>query len=186
LSAPNAVVAITPSSTIALLLITDVLSWHDITDETHAWEVFIWYGGLVMMATALGETNLTKLFAESIASGMGGWSWPAALAVLALVYFYAHYGFASITAHVSAMYTPFLVVTIAAGAPVGLAVLSLAAFSNLSASITHFGTTPGPIFFGARYVTQREWWKYGFLVSIVTILIWSTIGFGWWKLAGWW
>ena len=56
------------------------------------------------------------------------------------------------------MYTPFLVVTIAAGAPPGLAVLSLAAFSNLSASLTHFGTTPGPIYFGARYVTQREWW----------------------------
>ena len=65
---------------IAFLLVTDVLSWRDITDETHAWEVFIWYGGLVMMATALGETDLTKLFAESIAGTMDGWSWPAALA----------------------------------------------------------------------------------------------------------
>ena len=44
-----------------------------------------------------------------------GWHWAAALAVLLLVYFYAHYGFASITAHVSAMYIPFLVVIIAAG-----------------------------------------------------------------------
>ena len=38
----------------------------------------------------------------------------AALAVLTLVYFYAHYGFASITAHVTAMFIPFLAVTIAA------------------------------------------------------------------------
>ena len=78
-----------------------------------------------------------------------GWPWGAALAVLLLVYFYAHYGFASITAHATAMYTPFLVVTIAAGAPPALAVLSLAYFSNLSASLTHFGTTPAPIYFGA-------------------------------------
>jgi DASS family divalent anion:Na+ symporter len=171
---------------ICVLLLTGVLSWDDVIGERGAWDVFIWYGGLVQMASALGDTGITKRFAETAAAFTTGWVWSAGLAGLLVVYFYSHYGFASITAHVSAMYTPFLVVTIAAGAPAGLAVLSLAAFSNLSASITHFGTTPGPIFFGARYVTQREWWKYGFLVSIVTILIWSTIGFGWWKLAGWW
>ena len=50
------------------LLVTGVLAWRDLMDETHAWEVFIWYGGLVMMATALGETTIPKLFAESVAS----------------------------------------------------------------------------------------------------------------------
>ena len=35
-------------------------------------------------------------------------------------------------------------------------------------------------------VTQREWWKYGFIVSLVTIAIWSTVGVAWWKLLGWW
>ena len=106
--------------------------------------------------------------------------------MLLLVYFYAHYGFASITAHATAMYIPFLVVMIAAGAPPMLAVLSLAYFSNLDASLTHYGTTPAPIYFGARYVTQREWWKYGFIVSLATIAIWSIVGVGWWKLLGWW
>ena len=103
-----------------------------------------------------------------------------------LVYFYAHYGFASITAHVTAMFTPFLVVMIAAGAPPALAALSLAAFSNLNASLTHYGTTHAPIYFGAGYVTQREWWRYGFIASVTTIVIWSTLGAGWWKLLGWW
>ena len=51
---------------IATLLITRVLDWSDVTDERHAWEVFIWYGGLVMMATALGETNIPKLFLRSL------------------------------------------------------------------------------------------------------------------------
>jgi DASS family divalent anion:Na+ symporter len=69
---------------------------------------------------------------------------------------------------------------------VGLTVLMLAFFSNLNASLTHFGTTPGPIYFGARYVSQREWWTYGLLLSLVTIAIWSTIGFTWWKILGWW
>ena len=171
---------------ICVLLLTGVLSWEDVISERSAWDVFIWYGGLVQMAAALGETGITKRFAETAAGFTGGWVWSIALGVLLLIYFYAHYGFASITAHATAMYTPFLVVTIAAGAPPALAVLSLAYFSNLSASLTHFGTTPGPIYFGSRYVTQREWWKYGFLVSLVTIAIWSTIGLSWWKVLGWW
>src|SRR4051812_28399104 len=29
---------------ISVLLVTGVLAWRDVTDETHAWEVFIWYG----------------------------------------------------------------------------------------------------------------------------------------------
>ena len=74
------------------LLVSGVLAWRDLIDETHAWEVFIWYGGLVMMATALGETTIPKLFASSVASVTTGWSWPIALLILALVFFYAHYG----------------------------------------------------------------------------------------------
>lgn len=171
---------------ISILLITRVLSWRDITDETHAWEVFIWYGGLVMMAAALGETTLPKLFAEGVAGLTVGWNWPAALLILALVYFYAHYGFASITAHATAMFIPFLAVTIAIGAPAGLAVLVLTYFSNLSAGLTHYGTTPAPVYFGTGYVKQGQWWTIGLIASVLNIIIWSTIGLGWWKILGWW
>ncbi len=171
---------------IAILLLTRVLEWRDLTDETHAWEVFIWYGGLVMMATALGKTGIPKVFADSIASYTSGLNWLAALAILLLVYFYAHYGFASITAHVTAMLIPFLAVTLALGAPAGITVLLLAYFSNLSAGLTHYGTTPAPIYFGTGYVKQKTWWTIGLIASILNILIWSTVGLIWWKILGWW
>jgi DASS family divalent anion:Na+ symporter len=171
---------------ISSLLVSGVLAWHDLIDETHAWEVFIWYGGLVMMATALGETTIPKLFAGGVASVTGGWSWPIALLILALVFFYAHYAFASITAHVTAMFIPFLAVTVAVGAPAGLTVLVLSYFANLSAGLTHYGTTPAPVYFGLGYVTQRRWWTVGLIASVLNILIWSTIGLGWWKILGWW
>jgi DASS family divalent anion:Na+ symporter len=171
---------------ISSLLVTGVLAWRDLMDETHAWEVFIWYGGLVMMATALGETTIPKLFAGSVAAVTAGWSWPIALLILALVFFYAHYAFASITAHATAMFIPFLAVTVAVGAPAGLTVLLLTYFANLSAGLTHYGTTPAPVYFGLGYVTQRRWWTVGLIASILNILIWSTIGLGWWKVLGWW
>jgi divalent anion:Na+ symporter, DASS family len=171
---------------ISALLLAQVLTWSDVMAERDAWDVFIWYGGMVRMAEALGETGITKKFAEVSASFTTGWKWGAALAVLALIYFYAHYGFASITAHASAMFVPFLVVVIAAGAPPYLAVLVLTYFSNLSAGLTHYGTTPGPIFFGTGYVKQQTWWKYGLIASVPNIIVWSTIGLLWWKILGWW
>jgi DASS family divalent anion:Na+ symporter len=171
---------------ICVLLLTGVLDFDDLINERSAWSVFIWYGGLLRMAEALGQTGITKRFAESAAKLTLGWKWWLALAVLLLIYFYAHYAFASITAHATAMYTPFLIVILAAGAPPFLAVLSLAYFSNLGASLTHYGTTPAPIYFGAGYVTQRTWWFIGLIVSFLTIVIWSVLGFTWWKVLGLW
>jgi DASS family divalent anion:Na+ symporter len=171
---------------ICVLFLSGVLDWEDLISERGAWDVFIWYGGLVRMAEALGETGITKRFADAAASFTVGWNWWAALAVLLFIYFYAHYAFASITAHATAMYTPFLVVILAAGAPPYLAVLSLAYLSNLSASLTHYGTTPAPIYFGAGYVKQRTWWLLGLIASVANILIWTTLGILWWKLLGWW
>ena len=171
---------------ISVLLVTGVLDWEDLISEKAAWAVFIWYGGLIRMAEALGQTGLTKQFAEAAAGLTTGWKWWLALASLLLIYFYAHYVFASITAHVTAMFVPFLIVILAAGTPVHLAVLSLAYFSNLGASLTHYGTTPAPIYFGAGYTTQRTWWTLGLITSVVTILIWSVIGFAWWKVLRLW
>ena len=171
---------------ISVLLLTGVLDWEDLISEKAAWSVFIWYGGLIRMAEALGQTGITKKFAEASASLTTGWKWWLALASLLLIYFFAHYVFASITAHVTAMYTPFLIVILAAGAPTYVAVLSLAYFSNLAASLTHYGTTPAPIYFGAGYTSQRNWWLLGLITSVATIIIWSVAGFTWWKVLGLW
>jgi len=171
---------------IAVLLLTHVLEWRDLTDETPAWEVFIWYGGLVQMARSLGDTGIAKIFAETVAAYTTGWNWLLAVAFLLLVYFYAHYAFASITAHVTAMLIPFLAVIVAVGAPVAIAVLLLAFLSNLSAGLTHYGTTPAPVYFGTGYVKQKNWWTIGFIASVLNILIWSLVGLVWWKVLGWW
>lgn len=168
------------------LLLSGVLDWNDLITERAAWEVFLWYGGLVRMAEALGETGITHAFAQAAGGFTTGWPWWLALGGLLLVYYYAHYGFASITAHATAMFTPFLLVMLAAGAPPWLAVLLLAYCSNLMAAVTHYGTTPGPIYFGAGYVPQGTWWRLGFVASVLNLVIWTGVGGAWWKLLGWW
>lgn len=111
------------------------------------------------------------------------WSgWIAVLVATLLLYFYSHYAFASITTHLLAMYSAFVALLIQSHAPLGLIVFSFACSANLSAGLTHYGTTPAPMFFAKNYVSLKRWWTIGFVASIVNILIWGTIGFGWWRL----
>lgn len=167
---------------VVLLLITNVLEWNDILQEKGAWDALIWFGGLVMMADMLNSLGFIGWFSEAVAASVSGWPWLTAFLVMILVYVYSHYGFASLTAHVTAMFVPFATVAVAAGAPPYLAALSLGFFSNLNASITHYGTGPAPIYFGAGYIDMPTWWKLGFLVSLANVIIWLGAGSLWWKV----
>jgi divalent anion:Na+ symporter, DASS family len=166
----------------AALLVTGVLTWEDVKGEKSAWDIFVWYGGLVMLGKALNDAKVTSEFARLVGDLFGSAGWPVLLGGALLIYFYAHYAFASITAHMLSMFPAFMAVLLVRGAPTGLVVFAFASFTNLCAGLTHYGTTPGPMFFAQDYVDLKRWWKVGFFVSLVNIAIWSTIGFWWWKL----
>ena len=171
---------------VAALLLTGVLSWEDACCQQEAWNTFIWFATLVMMATYVGQFGFIAWFTKQVASIFPGVGWMPGLIGLSLVYFYSHYFFASITAHVSAMFAPFLAVALALGTPPLLAALLLAFFSNLFASLTHYGTAPAPILFGSGHVRLTTWWRVGALVSVVNIAIWLLAGAGWWRVLGLW
>jgi divalent anion:Na+ symporter, DASS family len=171
---------------LAVLLLTTVLSWNDVLNERGAWDTLVWFAALVMMATQLNTLGMIPWFSERMGVAVGGYNWVTAFLILSLVYFYSHYFFASNTAHVSAMYAPFLAVAIVVGAPPLLAALVLAFFSNLFSSMTHYGTGPAPVLFGSGYVPMADWWRIGALISVVNIVIWLGIGGIWWKILGLW
>lgn len=171
---------------LGLLLVTRTLSWQEILQDSNAWNTFIWFAVLVTMAGQMNELGLIPWFGESVHVVVKDTNWMLAFGVLALVYFYSHYFFASNTAHVTSMYAPFLIIALSVGTPPMLAALTLGFFSNLFSSTTHYGTSPAPIFFGAGYVKMKTWWRLGFLISIVTIVVWIGIGGFWWKILGLW
>jgi DASS family divalent anion:Na+ symporter len=67
-----------------------------------------------------------------------------------------------------------------------LAALVLAFFSSLFSSMTHYGAGPAPVLFGSGFVDIGTWWKLGFVVSVVNIVIWLGVGGVWWKVLGIW
>jgi DASS family divalent anion:Na+ symporter len=180
------VITLVALSGAALLLLAKILTWDDVLNERGAWDVFIWYGGLVQLGKKLNETGVLSHFARNVSAQFDAWNWLPLFVIVLLIYFYAHYAFASITTHLVSMYPAFVPVLIAAGAPPGLVVCSFAFFANFAAGLTHYGTTPGPIIFSVGYVSQRTWWRVGFLLSLVHIAIWLTLGMLWWKMNGLW
>ncbi|MFA5907189.1 MAG: DASS family sodium-coupled anion symporter [Vicinamibacterales bacterium] len=171
---------------IAVLLSSGTLSWQTAASERSAWDVFVWYGGMLRMGELLNDTGSTRVLAEHVGGLFVGIPWAIVLVGILIIYFYAHYFFASITAHMLAMFPPFVAVLIGIGVPPPLAVYSLLCTANLTAGLTHYGTTTGPILFGVGYVSRSDWWKVGFVTSVANIVIWLTAGAAWWKWLGLW
>jgi len=171
---------------VAALLVTGVIGWNDVGQHPEAWNSFIWFATLVMMAGFLGQLGLIKWFTGEVDKSLGGVGWVAGFAGIVLVYFYSHYFFAASTAKIGAMYAPFLAVAIALGTPPMLAALALGFTSNLCACLTHYGTACGPILYGSGYASTANWWRVGIVVSVINLVIWIGIGGLWWHILQLW
>lgn len=171
---------------LSVLLISGVLSWNDVIAEKSAWDTLVWFAALIMMATFLNKLGLIGYFAEHIRQGVAslGLSPFMAMIILALIYLYAHYFFASTTAHITAMLGAFYGAGVALGADPALFGLILAASSSLMMSLTHYATGTAPVIFSSNYATLGEWWKAGFILSVVNFIVWVGVGMVWWKALG--
>jgi len=171
---------------LTILLFTGILRWKDILEEHSAWDTFVWFGTLVTLPSYLNKFGFSTWFSEWIVGRVSGLEWIAGFLIIALIYFYSHYLFASNVGHITAMYAPFLIVAIALGTPPELAALVLGFFSSLFGGLTHYGSGPAPILFGTGYVGIVDWWKIGAIAGLANVLIWMLAGGFWWKILGLW
>jgi len=171
---------------VSLMLLTHVLDWPDVTGEKNAWDVLIWMGGLMCLAGFLSKLGLIPYFAEQATLVLGGLSWPIALTLVLIVYVLVHYFFASIVAHIAALFAAFYAVTFTLGAPPYLAAFLLIFATTSMQSLTHYSVGGAPIYFGAGYMSQARWWRNGFCVTMLDNIIFIGIGLVWLKVLGFW
>ena len=173
---------------LAAMLITNVISWKDCLSDNQAWDTLTWFAALIGMAAALNKLGFISWFSDKVVGLIGGFglSWQAAFAAITVLYFYSHYLFASGAAHIGAMYTAFLSVATACGAPGVVAAIALGQISNLMGCLTTYGIGSAPPYFGAGYVPQAKWYQLGLILSFFYIAVWLGIGGAWWKVIGLW
>ncbi|XP_021812060.1 dicarboxylate transporter 1, chloroplastic [Prunus avium] len=173
---------------LSVLLVTGVITWKECLAESVAWDTLTWFAALIAMAGYLNKYGLISWFSQTVVKFVGGLglSWQLSFGILVLLYFYSHYFFASGAAHIGAMFTAFLSVASALGTPPYFGAMVLAFLSNLMGGLTHYGIGSAPVFYGANYVPLGKWWGYGFLISVVNIIIWLGVGGVWWKFIGLW
>ena len=169
---------------LSAMLLTKILDWSDITKEHGAWDVLVWMGVLVNMAAFLSKFGLMKWFADTMAAQFSGMPWMTMLIVLSLVYTFAHYLLASNSAHIMALFAAFATILVAAGAPVLGVLILLGALCNSASFLTHYGCGVTPIFFGAGFMGQGEWWKIGFIITVMHIVVWMGVGLPVMKMLG--
>ncbi|EAJ7814066.1 2-oxoglutarate translocator [Campylobacter jejuni] len=100
-----------------------------------------------------------------------------------MLFLYTHYFFASITAHISAMFFVFLV-QLALGAPPLLYAFIMIASGNVMMALTHYTIGTAPVIFGTGYVSLKKWWSVGFVISVIDITVMILVGLVWWKFLG--
>lgn len=173
---------------LSILLITNVTTWKECLGNAPAWDTLTWFAALIAMAAYLNKFGFIPWFSDSVVKIVGGMGlqWQAAFGIIVALYFYSHYFFASGAAHIGAMYTAFLAVATACGTPPTLAAVALGQLSNLMGCLTTYGIGSAPPYFGAGYVPQADWLKFGFLLSIFYLAVWMGVGGMWWKVIGLW
>ena len=161
---------------LSAMLITHCIDWSDVTKQHGAWDVLVWMGVLVNMAAYLSKFGFMKWFAATMAAACAGMSWMTMLIVLCVIYTMAHYLLASNSAHIAAMFIAFMTILVAAGAPVIPTAIILAILCNSASFLTHYGCGVTPIFFGTGFMGQGEWWKIGFVITVMHIVVWMALG----------
>ena len=102
------------------------------------------------------------------------------MVALVLAFYFSHYLFASVTAHVTAM----LPVMLAVGATIPG--LDMAQFSlllcltlGIMGMLTPYATGPSPVYYGSGYLPARDYWLLGGVFGAIFIAAFLLVGMPW-------
>ena len=164
---------------LGLLLMTNVLTVDDIATQGDTLATFLWLAVLFALSGQLNELGFMGYAGQRLASHLGGLSWPVTYVTLVVLYVAIHYMFVSQSSQVLALLGVFLDVGIRGGVPAPLMAFALLFASSYFSVITPQGGSQNVIFVGAGYLTQRELYRLGLLMTLFFMVIFLTVGTGW-------
>jgi DASS family divalent anion:Na+ symporter len=162
-----------------VLLFLNVITLDDITKQGDTLVTFLWLAVLFAMSAQLNELGFMGYVGERLASGLGGLAWPTLYATLIVLYVLIHYMFVSQTSQVLALFGVFLDVGAKGGVPLPLMAFGLLFASSYFSVITPQGGSQNIIFAASGYLTQRELYTLGALITLAFLGVYLLIGSPW-------
>jgi DASS family divalent anion:Na+ symporter len=162
-----------------VLLMAGVLTMDDIAKQGDTLATFLWLAILFALSGQLNELGFMGYAGERLASHLGGMSWLTLYVTLVALYVAIHYMFVSQSSQVLALLGVFLDVGVRGGVPAPLMAFGLLFASSYFSVITPQGGSQNIIFAASGYLTQRELYKLGFLVTLAFMAVFLLIGTPW-------
>ncbi len=174
--------------TIAGCLIFRVISWDSVAGAKGAWSTFVWYGGIIGLASLLGKEGFFKWLGATVSAQFDLTSINpiAGLIILLFMSCLVRYIFASGSAYVASMVPVFFTLGLAANLPLIPLALSIGFSLSYASMLTHYGHAGAPIMFGSGYVDQGTWWKNGTFMTLLNFLVNILVCLPYWKVIGLW
>ena len=148
---------------VAVMVLTNVITWDDLISNKAAFDVLIWFSSLVAMASGLQKVGVLAWIGTNTQAMLSGMSPTTLIISLLVLFFLLHYFFASVTAHVTALIPIFMAIAVSLLTPEQIVpfTIILAGSLGVMGIITPYGTGPSPIWYGAGYISQARWWALG-------------------------
>jgi L-tartrate/succinate antiporter len=170
---------------IALMVLLKVVSWDDILANKSAWNTLVWFATLVALADGLNKVGFVKWFADTVGGQMAGFSPTVAMLLLVAVFYFTHYLFASITAHVTAMLPVMLAVGMGVpGMDMRMFALLLVMTLGIMGILTPYATGPSPVYYGSGYLPAKDYWRLGAIFGVLFFIALVVIGVPWLAMIG--
>ena len=164
---------------LGVLLMMRVLTLADIATQGDTLSTFLWLAVLFALSGQLNELGFMGYAGQLLAAQIGGLSWPITYVLLVVIYVAIHYMFVSQSSQVLALLGVFLDVGIRGGVPAPLMAFALLFASSYFSVITPQAGSQNVIFVGAGYLTQRELYLLGLLMTLFFMVVFLTIGTAW-------
>jgi L-tartrate/succinate antiporter len=170
---------------IVLMVLLKVVSWDDILSNKQAWNTLVWFATLVALAGGLAKVGFVKWFADTVGAQMAGFSPMVAMLLLLAVFYFTHYLFASITAHVTAMLPVMLAVGMGVpGMDMRVFALLLVLSLGIMGILTPYATGPSPVYYGSGYIPAKDYWRLGLIFGVLFLVALVVIGIPWMAMIG--
>jgi L-tartrate/succinate antiporter len=165
-----------------VMILAGIIGWDDVLGAGPAWGTLVWFATLVTLADGLRRVGFLRWFATGTADTLGELPVATRVVGILLAFFVAHYMFASLTAHTTALLPVFLAVVAASpDLPVRTVSLLLCYSVGLMGVLTPYATGSAPIYYASGYVTRREFWTLGTIFGALYLA--ALLGVGWPYLA---